>query len=1359
MIHKGKETTRWHRTGSLLAAFVLAVTSHTSCVHATVDTRAGAPSASDDLLALAPGPMPIDDMVENLLSDRPKMRRIHGLADRGKAGVEGLAKLLRASDNNAVLYLAAEALGASTHPAAADIAAKLYREGDEHLRADIAFAFAKHVGRPAIPVLKRDLDADGDQLQIAASAAMLLLTEDARYLDRLSQSAGNGGGWNLRNEFGRLGELANPLIPKLQRILETGDAERATNARKSLIAINTLESWSVLAPVMTQEIRTGEKLDRCRVLATVGRAGTAAVALQPALERVFENRDEPIEVRGYARWAMTQVDPDPREPKVFHVAQRHASASDDNPGTSDQPWASIQKAAETMIAGDRVIVHEGVYREWVRPFVGGTAEKPITYEAADDEQVVITGADPWRPDWQRVDELSTDDVAIFEADIERLAWDRPETWTRPVMNDVSARVEQIVLDGKRVQKAMTPAELTGEPFRVHYLSSEEKGERVVLSLPAGKNPGDFALERSVRPENFGPAVRGLGYVIVRGFEMVHAAPPYVSNRNVRQQVLLSAFNTHLGYRWTVEGNTIRSSSTVGLGIGQGYAYHHGDILPPRVRGSDESGEHLFLDNDCHDNGTAGIGTRGNGAIGLIVAHNRTHRNAWQGRMKDYESAGIKLMVTENTLLAHHDSRDNEAAGIWLDWMNTRTRVTRSFAADNTVWGIFVEGGWGPVVLDHNVVLRTRTREDMRWAAGLYSHDASGITAFHNVSLGNEGFALNFRYHRGKVMKGRQSEASQITSVHNIADNAGRGWAALAAPGPRASGNRFENNLYIDRGGKGRFAIMTSGGAGRARAVMNELGIAGEPDSVSLYDWRNTLGHGNDSAVLPHVITKLATETASSLERTAAAIRDQLFERYQAGGTKSDFESLYRNPIGNINAVRESASESELPLRMVDAMWVAPGKGVSLWSDGGESEESMWMAWNLGDTPWRTGIPADSIGVLQAGTAKMATADAKVSGPWPKRTDTPLTVRASDPFELSISTKGLPIMPPGFRTQSRGETLRVVPPERLTADRYGMLVRDASNSGGSWHRVMLLNRPALKLGRVTPLLEANGKRRIEVTAQNTASTPLSVKMHVRTDAGNVQTQRVIPPRTWNALVADLPARGDVVGADVSVIPASGPRMEFTKIMSFIKADAKPRRMQVDGDTKDWGGVARHDVEEFPDAIFPPAAAVAQMMSEGLGAEFATARQRDRLVLLIDVTDPRHLQEQENPGKAWQQDSVQVIFAPTDDRGRVLSDALHEWLVNLKDGKVRITPMTSPAKSVDLNAAVRRTEGNTVYEISLPLDAFIQSHADAHGSVPVAFSLQVNNDNGDGLNGFRWFGGIGGDSRHDPSALGRIWIDTP
>jgi hypothetical protein len=74
---------------------------------------------------------------------------------------------------------------------------------------------------------------------------------------------------------------------------------------------------------------------------------------------------------------------------VYYVAP---TGSDLNPGTEIQPWQTIQKAADTLTAGDTVYVRAGTYRERIIPQNSGSeGDHYITYAAYPGETVTIDG--------------------------------------------------------------------------------------------------------------------------------------------------------------------------------------------------------------------------------------------------------------------------------------------------------------------------------------------------------------------------------------------------------------------------------------------------------------------------------------------------------------------------------------------------------------------------------------------------------------------------------------------------------------------------------------------------------------------------------------------------------------------------------------------------------------------------------------------------------------------------------------------------------------------------------------------------------------------------------------------------------
>ena len=97
------------------------------------------------------------------------------------------------------------------------------------------------------------------------------------------------------------------------------------------------------------------------------------------------------------------------------------SGNDRNPGTYDQPFASIQRAQsvirqhkeEAMSEPVHVFLREGVYYQSMplifKPEDGGDKEHPVTYQAWQGEQVVISGGQPVH-NWKKEDDLLVSDL-------------------------------------------------------------------------------------------------------------------------------------------------------------------------------------------------------------------------------------------------------------------------------------------------------------------------------------------------------------------------------------------------------------------------------------------------------------------------------------------------------------------------------------------------------------------------------------------------------------------------------------------------------------------------------------------------------------------------------------------------------------------------------------------------------------------------------------------------------------------------------------------------------------------------------------------------------------------------------------
>jgi len=146
---------------------------------------------------------------------------------------------------------------------------------------------------------------------------------------------------------------------------------------------------------------------------------------------------------------------------TYEVAQRHPQASDDAPGTGEQPWKSITKAAQQARAGDVVVIRGGVYRERVLVKSSGTAQVPIRFEAAPGEHVVVTGADRLTG-WQKADDTRP---------IYRVAWPHKFVTWNPTMahpadeyHRLIGRCEQVMVDGYLLRQVLSAEQLAPGTF-------------------------------------------------------------------------------------------------------------------------------------------------------------------------------------------------------------------------------------------------------------------------------------------------------------------------------------------------------------------------------------------------------------------------------------------------------------------------------------------------------------------------------------------------------------------------------------------------------------------------------------------------------------------------------------------------------------------------------------------------------------------------------------------------------------------------------------------------------------------------------------------------------------------------------
>ena len=414
---------------------------------------------------------------------------------------------------------------------------------------------------------------------------------------------------------------------------------------------------------------------------------------------------------------------------TYHVAQGDPHASDENPGSTARPWRTIGKAAATLQPGERVVVHRGVYREWIQPGRGGTGpDQMIWYEAAPGEDVQIRGSEIWTPEWLSVDGAwrAALDLKLFTGEnpfaIENFPAQPSPEWKR--FPSMELRRGQLFLDGKPLTQAARREELlqTEDSFWV-----EPDGTALQVRLAKGASPRGRGFELTCREQVFAPVKRGLNYIGVSGFRIYHAANAVPIPPPER-----GALSATAGHHWIIEDCEVGHANTIGMDLGGQWW-----DLP----GNDRQGWHIVRRCHVHHCGVAGIcGWHHKANQCNLIEDNLITDCGWMPITHHYETAGVKIHYTVNCLFRRNVLlRNRSSAALWFDGYSTNTRITQNVFHDtgpSPFGSIFIEITQGPNLVDNNLILTSRDH-------GIYDHDAARMLVMQNLVANGTGSAVFF----------------------------------------------------------------------------------------------------------------------------------------------------------------------------------------------------------------------------------------------------------------------------------------------------------------------------------------------------------------------------------------------------------------------------------------------------------------------------------------------------------------------------------------------------------------------------------------------------------------------------------------
>lgn len=487
--------------------------------------------------------------------------------------------------------------------------------------------------------------------------------------------------------------------------------------------------------------------------------------------------------------------------RELHVSPLGDDSSDGDPSS---PLLTISAAATLAEPGDVVTVHAGTYRERIDPLRGGTGDnRRIVYRAAPGDEVVVKGSE-LVTGWRQVE----GDLWTVRVPNSLFGEDNPyaDELTGHWFDDKGRKHHRgaVYLNGHWLTEAAAFTDMT-PIIREDPLWFGEAGESFTTLWAQfdRADPNGELVEINVRSCVFYPSRKGIDYLTVRGLTLCHGATPW--SPPTTEQIGLIGTNWSRG--WVIEDNTVSYSVCAGITLGK---YHDPEDDPADADVSGAVGANMY-------NVTIARALESGWNVDLIGGHivRRNH-------IMHCEQAGIcgslgpvRCIITENTIhdihvrqlfagaeqagIKFHGAIDTEISrnriyrcyrGIWLDWMNQGTRVTRNLCYENgDAHDLFMEVNHGPYLIDHNLFLSPKSLDN--WShGGAYAHNLFLGAVSGRSELGRETPWLV--PHSTELGRTRSVEQGDDRLVNNIFVESQGLSAYDEAPLPITA----EDNLYL-----------------------------------------------------------------------------------------------------------------------------------------------------------------------------------------------------------------------------------------------------------------------------------------------------------------------------------------------------------------------------------------------------------------------------------------------------------------------------------------------------------------------------------------------------------------------------------
>jgi hypothetical protein len=321
---------------------------------------------------------------------------------------------------------------------------------------------------------------------------------------------------------------------------------------------------------------------------------------------------------------------------IYHVDVN--KGSDDYPGSETEPFKTIKKAADIMEAGDKALIHEGIYHEQIIGGKSGLQNRLITYEGVDRDKVILRGSVTVK-DWKKVGKI----------------------WFKVGLRPIQKGSAFVLVDEKiKLKSVSSPQEITEGSFCL------DDNNNYFIRLQGDKDPNtDHIVDVYELNTGFfaGDQYGGTSkkHIVLRNLTIEKYATQAVST-NMEQ----IEQNSH----WELDNLNVRYNQENGVFCALDDWYiHNCQFFRNRGAGCQINGARVkFVDNASIENGYFGYSEWG--GHGLIIGP---------------DVAAHSCEVKENTFRG-------SVYGVYFEGLSHNNVVEQNFFADNGEIGVGLFGG-------------------------------------------------------------------------------------------------------------------------------------------------------------------------------------------------------------------------------------------------------------------------------------------------------------------------------------------------------------------------------------------------------------------------------------------------------------------------------------------------------------------------------------------------------------------------------------------------------------------------------------------------------------------------------------------